>query len=33
MVHYIAKLKKPITLEIYADNCDDLLEQIKPFAV
>ena len=26
-------LSKPITLEVYADNCDDLLEQIKPFAV
>ncbi len=24
-------LSRPITLEIYSDNCDDLLEQIKPF--
>ncbi len=24
-------LSKPIALEIYADNCDDLLEEIKPF--
>ena len=24
-------LSKPITLEIYSDECDDLMEQIKPF--
>ena len=24
-------LSKPITLEIYSDNCDDLLEALKPF--
>ena len=24
-------LSKPITLEIYSDDCDDLLEQIGPF--
>ncbi len=24
-------LGKPITMEIYADNCDDLLADIKPF--
>ena len=24
-------LSKPITLEIYSDDCNDLLEQIKPF--
>lgn len=24
-------LSKPITLEIYADDCADLLEEIKPF--
>ena len=26
-------LSKPITLEIYADNCDDLLKDIGPFLV
>lgn len=26
-------LSKPITLEVYADNCDDLLEELKPFVV
>lgn len=26
-------LTKPITLKIYADQCDDLLEEIKPFIV
>ena len=24
-------LSKPITMEIYADSCDDLLADIKPF--
>lgn len=24
-------LSKPITMEIYADECDDLLEDVKPF--
>lgn len=24
-------LSHPITLEVYADDCDDLLEEIKPF--
>lgn len=24
-------LSKPITLEIYSENCDDLLREIKPF--
>lgn len=24
-------LSKPITLEIYSDDCDQLLEEIKPF--
>jgi phosphotransferase system HPr-like phosphotransfer protein len=24
-------LSKPITLEIYSDDCSDLLEEIKPF--
>lgn len=24
-------LSKPITMEIYTDSCDDLLEDIKPF--
>ncbi|MGI6687274.1 MAG: HPr family phosphocarrier protein [Christensenellales bacterium] len=26
-------LSKPITLEIYADECDDLLNDLKPFVV
>ena len=26
-------LSKPITLEIYSDDCDDLLEDIKAFTV
>ena len=26
-------LSKPIALEIYSDDCDDLLEQIKGFVV
>ena len=26
-------LSKPITLEIYADQCDDLLDAIQPFAI
>ncbi len=26
-------LGKPITMEIYADKCDDLLAEIKPFVV
>ena len=26
-------LSKPITLEVYAENCDDLLEELKPFVV
>ena len=24
-------LSRPIALEVYSDDCDDLLEQIKPF--
>ena len=24
-------LSRPITLEVYSDDCNDLLEQIKPF--
>jgi phosphotransferase system HPr-like phosphotransfer protein len=24
-------LSKPITMEVYSDSCDDLLEDIKPF--
>lgn len=24
-------LSKPITLEVYADECDDLLNQLEPF--
>ena len=26
-------LSRPITLEIYQDNCDDLLKEIQPFVV
>ncbi|NLG58405.1 MAG: HPr family phosphocarrier protein [Clostridiales bacterium] len=26
-------LSKPITLEVYADECDDLLEDLKAFVV
>lgn len=26
-------LSKPITLEVYADDCEDLLNDIKPFTV
>ncbi len=26
-------LSKPITLEIYSDDCDDLLEEVSPFLV
>lgn len=26
-------LSKPITLEVYADQCDDLVEKVKPFMV
>ena len=26
-------LSKPITLEVYADNCEDLMEEIKPFII
>ena len=26
-------LSKPITLEVYADNCDDLMEEIQPFVI
>lgn len=26
-------LSKPITLEVYADECGDLLEEIKPFTI
>ena len=26
-------LSKPITLEIYSDHCDDLLEELKPFII
>ena len=25
-------LSKPVTLEIHSDNCDDLLQELKPFA-
>lgn len=26
-------LSKPVTLEVYDDNCDDLLEEVKSFIV
>jgi phosphotransferase system HPr-like phosphotransfer protein len=26
-------LSKPITLEVYADHCDDLIEELKPFII
>ena len=26
-------LSKPITLEVYDDNCDDLMEELKPFII
>lgn len=26
-------LSRPITLEIYSDQCEDLLEEIHPFAI
>lgn len=26
-------LAKPITLEVYADDCSDLIEEIKPFTI
>lgn len=26
-------LSKPITLEVYDDHCEDLLEEIKPFII
>lgn len=26
-------LSKPITMEVYDDNCDSLLEEVKPFII
>lgn len=26
-------LSKPITMEVYSDDCDDLLNEVKPFAI
>ena len=26
-------LSKPITLEVYSDHCDDLIEELKPFII
>ena len=26
-------LSKPITMEVYSDDCDDLMEEIKPFMI
>ncbi len=28
---YSLDLSKPITLEIYSDHCEDLLEELRPF--
>lgn len=26
-------LSKPVTVEVYADDCDDLMEEIRPFVI
>ncbi len=26
-------LSKPVTVEVYDDNCEDLMEEIKPFII
>ncbi len=26
-------LSKPVTVEVYADNCEDMMEEIKPFII
>ena len=26
-------LSKPVTVEVYSDNCDDMMEEIKPFII
>ena len=26
-------LSKPVTMEIYADHCEDLIDEIKPFII
>ena len=26
-------LSKPVTMEVYADHCDDLIEEVKPFII
>ncbi|MFU0800729.1 MAG: HPr family phosphocarrier protein [Xylanivirga thermophila] len=26
-------LSKPVTLEVYSDDCDNLMEEIKPFVI
>ena len=26
-------LSKPVTVEIYSDNCEDFMEEIKPFII
>ena len=26
-------LSKPVTVEVYSDNCDDMMEEIKPFNI
>ena len=26
-------LSKPVTVEVYSDSCDDLMEEIKPFII
>jgi phosphocarrier protein HPr len=26
-------LSKPVTVEVYSDNCDDMMEELKPFII
>lgn len=26
-------LSKPVTVEVYSDHCDDMMEEIKPFII
>ena len=30
---YSLNLSKPVTLEVYDDKCDDLMDEIKPFII
>ena len=32
-VHTGHILSKPVTVEVYSDNCDDMMEEIKPFII